>query len=386
MNLEPRVPIVIFAASAAFIFYVLAGYPLCLEWRARRRPRPVRKAPVQASVTIVLPVWNGERWLHRKMDSILRLDYPAKLLQVIVVSDGSTDHTDAIAREFADRGVELIRIPHQGKAAALNAGIERARGEIVLFTDVRQPMDPSSLRVLLECFADDSVGVVSGELVILEGDRREEIDVGMYWRYEKWIRKRQSRVDSVLGATGCLYAMRRHLIRPLPPNTLVDDVYLPLSAFFQGYRIILEDRAKAFDRPARLGVEFRRKVRTLAGVYQVIGAYPKLLTFSNRMWVDFISHKLGRLLLPYALAALAVSGFWLPGICKHVVAAAQALFYSLAILDLMVPQTWPLKRLSSPARTFVTLMAAALLAAGAIFYPGGRLWTQTHVREEGDVF
>jgi cellulose synthase/poly-beta-1,6-N-acetylglucosamine synthase-like glycosyltransferase len=268
---------------------------------------------------------------------------------------------------------------------ALNAGIERARGEILFFTDVRQPLDPKSLRNLMGCFADPQVGVASGELIILTGETSQEQNVGLYWRYEKWIRKQLSRIDSVLGATGCIYAMRRELACPLPPNTLLDDVYLPLRAFFRGYRIIFDDTAKAFDHPISLDNEFRRKVRTQAGVYQLIVSYPALLGPSNRMWIDFVSHKLGRLLLPFACLLLLITSFWLPSGWGKLVLSTQFLFYGLAALDVWIPEGWWFKRISSPARTFIVLMAAALCAASIAVLPDRYFWKETKVKASAEA-
>lgn len=356
---------VLFLASAALILYVLFGYPLLLALWSRRE-RPVHRRFEPRTVSILLPVYNGEQWIRAKLDSILALDYPPGLLQILVVSDGSEDRTEDIVREYPR--VQLIRAPRAGKAVALNAAMARATGEILFFTDVRQPLHPSSLRNLVSCFADPSVGVASGELVIIQGETREEMNVGLYWRYEKWIRIRLSRLDSVPGATGCIYAMRRELAAPIPPGTLLDDVYLPMRAFFRGYRVILDETAKAFDYPTSLRSEFRRKVRTLAGVYQVIGAFPKLL-----LWFHFLSHKFGRLLLPHAMIIAAVSSFWLP----RGLWIGQALFYCLAAADLGMPERWPLKRITSPIRTFVVLCAAAFCAM-SWFVRGGRdLWKQT---------
>ena len=369
-------PVTLFLASAAFIVYVLFGYPLLLNMLAHRRARPILRRPIRPSVSVLLPVRNGEVWVRRKLKSVLNLDYPRELVEVFVISNGSTDRTDAIVEEFQSRGVQLIRFPQAGKAEALNAGMERARGEILFFTDVRQQLDPASLTRLVECFADPSVGVASGELFIREGETKQEADVGLYWRYEKCIRKRLSALDSVLGATGCIYAMRRELAVPLPPATLLDDVYLPLAAFFRGYRIVLDENARAYDSPTSLRTEFRRKIRTQAGVYQLIRAYPALLGPSNRMWIHFVSHKLGRLLLPFALILAAISSFWLP----PMVLASQLCFYGLAAIDPAVPEGWPVKRLTSPVRTFVVLMAAALLAVSIVFCPGQDLWQDARTR------
>jgi cellulose synthase/poly-beta-1,6-N-acetylglucosamine synthase-like glycosyltransferase len=273
-----------------------------------------------------------------------------------------------------------LRIPGGGKAVALNAGIERARGEILLFTDVRQALAPDSLRNLVACFADASVGAASGELVIRDGETIEELSVGLYWKHEKWLRKRESRVDSVMGATGCIYAMRRELAVALPAGTLVDDMFLPLAAFFRGYRVILDETATAFDYPTALDSEFRRKVRTQAGVYQIMGLYPQLLTPRNRMWFAFVSHKLARLLLPFALLVAAATTPALDEPCRASAIVAQALFYGLALADWWIPPGFFAKRLTSPLRSFVVLLAAAFCAVFVLLRPARSIWKDTHVR------
>jgi len=247
---------------------------------------------------------------------------------------------------------------------------------------VRQPLHPDSLANLVACFADPQVGVASGLLVIRAGASLEEASVGLYWQYERWIRKQLSRVDSVLGATGCIYAMRRELASPLPALTLNDDMYLPLGAFFRGYRVILDDAALAFDDPSPLANEFRRKVRTLAGVYQIVGLYPALLGPRNRMWIHFFSHKLARLLMPWALIAAAAASFGLPAPWRVWAIGAQAFAYILALLDGWLPARFPLKRLTSPVRTFLVLMTASLCALAILFVPPRLLWKETRVSAE----
>lgn len=372
-----------FLISAGFVAYTLAGYPMLLAAAARFRRRPVEKRFEPRTVTILLPVRNGERWLRAKLESLVALRYPAELVQIVAISDGSTDGTDEIACQYAGR-IEFLRT-EGGKAVALNAGLERARGEILFLTDVRQPLDPDCLKHLVACFADPSVGVVSGELVIGEGLTSEEASVGLYWKYEKWLRKLESRIDSVMGATGCIYAMRRELAAPLPPGTLVDDMFLPLTAFFKGYRVILDDSAIAFDYPTALDAEFRRKVRTQAGVYQIIGLFPQLLLPLNRMWLVFVSHKLARLFLPFALIAAAFTSFYLDDPWRGIAIAAQAAFYAAALLDLWVPDRAAIKRFSATARSFVVLMAAAFCAALVLVQPPGEIWKETEVREGGPL-
>jgi cellulose synthase/poly-beta-1,6-N-acetylglucosamine synthase-like glycosyltransferase len=371
----------VFLLSVVFLAYTLAGYPALLALAACFRSRPVTKRFETKTVTVLLPVRNGERWLRAKLESLFALRYPPELLQIVVISDGSTDGTDEIARAYETSGrIEFLRIAGGGKAVALNAGLDRARGEILFLTDVRQELHPESLQNLVACFADPSVGVVSGELVIRDGQTHEEASVGLYWKYEEWLRKLESRIDSVMGATGCIYAIRRKLARPMPPGTLVDDMFLPLAAFFQGYRVILEDSALAFDYPTTLDSEFRRKVRTQAGIYQILTFYPQLLGPRNRMWLAFVSHKLARLVLPFAPLAIAATGFALDDPWRTPALAVQAPFYAAALLDLWLSDAFPLKRVSAAARSSVVLMAAALCAALVLVRPPAEVWKETQVR------
>jgi glycosyltransferase involved in cell wall biosynthesis len=371
--------IVVFCFAVLFIVYILFGYPLLLALLSRGPGRPVRKKPIEPSVSVLLPVRNGERWIRSKLETILGLDYPSHLLETIVVSDGSTDGTADIVRSYSDRRVKLLELPPGGKAVALNAAMAEAKSDILFFTDVRQRLDPGGLRELVACFADADIGAVSGELIILEGETQEEANVGLYWKYEKWLRKRLSSIDSIPGATGCIYAMRRELAVPIPRGTLLDDVYQPMAAFFKGYRVILDDRARAYDLPTSLQSEFRRKVRTQAGMFQIMRHYPALLGPGNRMWLHFVSHKFGRLLLPWALIAALGSAAALPWPVSIIALAPQVAFYGLALADRWIPEATLLKRLSSPVRTFTVLMAAALCAPFALLTPSDKVWKETAV-------
>jgi cellulose synthase/poly-beta-1,6-N-acetylglucosamine synthase-like glycosyltransferase len=371
---------ILFLASAGFAFYIVAGYPLLLATLARWRPKPVRKRFTETPVTVLLAVYNGEKWIRTKLESILQLDYPRPQMQILVVSDGSTDRTDAIVAEFRAEGVALLRVPHGGKAAALNAGMAQATGDILFFTDVRQQLEPDALRRLVGCLGDPAVGGASGHIVFVKSDGGGEADVGLYWRFEKWLRDKLTAVDSLLVATGCVYALRRELARPLPNGALIDDAYLPLAAIFGGYRFVFERQAIAYDYPTRLDMEFQRKVRTLAGLFQLVGSYPRLLNIFTRVGFHFFSYKLGRLMLPYALLLIAASGFWLPRPWAAAAIGAQVLLYGLAAMDHWVPAGSALKWLSAACRTFVVLIAAAFCAGSVLFVPAGRLWKETRVK------
>ena len=301
-------------------------------------------------------------------------------MQILVVSDGSEDRTDEIVRSFENRGVTLLSVPRHGKPAALNAGIPLCQNEILVLTDIRQRIHPDGLRNLIACFGDPSIGAVSGEVTILRGASQEEADTRLYWKYEMWIRRNMSRLDSTFGTNGPFYALRRDLAVHIPPDTLCDDVYLPLAGFFRGYRIVLEESAKVFDYPTSLDSEFKRKVRTQAGLYQSLQLMPQMLRSANRMRFHFISAKFLRLALPFAFIAILISSCGLPGPFRVAALGLQAMFYGLAFIDAWVSEKTPLKRITSPFRTFVALMTAALLAVKVFFIPPRSLWKETVVR------
>src|SRR5690242_19420192 len=235
----------IFFAVIGFILYVLIGYPFLLAVYARLFSKPIRKRLEPVRISVVIPVKNGERWIEAKLRSILASDYPGDLTDILVVSDGSTDRTEAIVSEFGDERVRLLSLPPGGKAIAVSQGLKAVTGEIIVLTDVRQAFERDAISKLVSCFADASVGVVTGELVIREGESDEEYNTGLYWKYEKWIRRNLNGIDAMLGATGAIYAIRANLTESIPSDILLDDVYLPFVAVFKGYRIHFEDDAKA---------------------------------------------------------------------------------------------------------------------------------------------
>ena len=375
--------IFVFWVSAALIAYILVGWPVLVAIWSKLFPHPIRKEFQPRTVTVLMAVNNGEKYLATKFNSLFQLDYPAELLDFVVISDGSTDASEAIVLGIAarDARVRLVTVPRGGKCAALNAGLEHAKGEILFLTDVRQALDPACLRYLIACFADPTVGVASGGLRIRSSESKGEQAVGMYWRFEIWIRDRLSDIDSIFGATGAIYAMRRELAVPLPPEALLDDMFLPLAAFFKGYRLVVERKAIAWDVPTNLDEEFVRKVRTLGGNYQLLGYYPQLLGPGNRMWLHYVSYKFGRLVLPYLLLIFAVvcvfAGGWIP---KFSLTGLLAVCL-LAGLDQWMPQGFPLKKLSATAKTFVSLMAASALAVRVFFVDPRSLWVVTRPKK-----
>ncbi len=376
------VALLLLISGAAAALYILFGYPLLLAVMPFPRAPEVRKdTGYETTVTLIMAVYNGAAHIRAKLETIFALDYPKRLLQILVVSDGSTDETDSIVREYEDRGVQLLVAPHGGKAAALNAGFEQATGELLFFTDVRQPLDRMALRHLVGNFADPSVGAATGEMRLLKGEAGEQADMDLYWRYELWARLRQSAIDSIFNTTGCIYAMRRRLAKPLRPDTLSDDAALPLTAFFAGYRVIFDPRAIALDYPALAGTEFRRRFRNLAGLWQTFARFPQLFSSRNRMRIHFLSHKLGRLLLPWAMLCAIAGTVLLPqSPIRWILMAAESFLPLLALLDRLVPKGFPLKRLSSPARTFLAMNVASMAGLAVFFVEPTQLWLPTRVK------
>lgn len=362
--------------------YILFGYPIVLAVIPFKPAPAVRKDPsYEATVSLIMAVYNGAAQIRRKLETILALEYPKHLLEIIVVSDGSSDETESIVREYSALGVHLLIGPHCGKATAVNLALERASGDLLFFTDVRQPLDAMALRHLVANFADPTVGAVTGELRLLKGDAGEQADMDLYWRYELWARERQTRIDSIFNTTGCIYAMRRKLATPLRPDTLSDDAALPLRAFFEGYRVIFDPDAVAIDYPAVAGTEFRRRFRNLAGLWQTFARFPQLFSSRNRMRFHFLSHKFGRLALPWSILLTIVGSILLPpSSTRGGLLAAEAVFFLLALTDRFFPKGFPLKRVSSPARTFVVMNAASMAGLAVFFLEPTRLWLPTRVK------
>lgn len=302
----------LFWLSFAFVFYVYFGYPALLALWRRMGGRAINRASCEPTVSVVIAAHNERERLERKLKNCLALDYPKTKLQIIVSLDGPTDGSESLVSVYTEKGIELVHsVDHQGKAAALNRALRRATGEIVIFADARQAFDVSAIRELTANFADETVGAVSGELLLMQDSDGGEAstDVGLYWRYEKALRLMESQIHSVAGATGAIYAIRRDLYEDLPEDAILDDVLTPLRIILKGKRAVFEPRAKAYDAVACCAAsEYRRKVRTLCGNYQLVRYLPQVLSpWRNPIFVQFLSHKLGRLLVPWALLTLFVT-------------------------------------------------------------------------------
>jgi cellulose synthase/poly-beta-1,6-N-acetylglucosamine synthase-like glycosyltransferase len=315
-----------FWLCAGFVAYVYAGYPLLLFVCSRVRARGlVTAAPARwPSLSIVIAARDEARRLPDRLQNLIGLPYPGDR-QIIVVSDGSTDGSVEALKPYTTQA-DIVSIERSGKAAALNAGVAMARHELVVFTDARQTFAEDALIELARPFADPSVGAVGGELVLVDGGGSTVVDgMGLYWRLEKQLRQFESDVDSMVGATGAIYAIRRTLWKPLPAGAILDDVLTPMRCVLSGQRVVFNRRAVAFDSMSRdARSEARRKRRTHAGNWQLPVLEPRLLLpWRNRVWLQYVSHKLGRLMVPYALVGLLLS---------NVVLAASSAVYATALI------------------------------------------------------
>jgi cellulose synthase/poly-beta-1,6-N-acetylglucosamine synthase-like glycosyltransferase len=362
---------VAFWTAAAVIAYSYALYPAILAVVARLHPAPpVHRGAITPDVTLAIVAHNEEGSIETKLRNCLSLDYPKERLEIVVVSDGSTDRTEEIVGGFAGAGVRLLVLAENaGKARAINAVVPTCRGEILVFCDARQRLAPDSVRELVACFADPTVGGVSGELHLESktGTAAGE-GLGAYWTYEKFIRRTQSRLDSMVGATGALYAIRRSLFRPLDIRLILDDVAIPMDVVLAGFRVIFEPSAKVYDEasatPQR---EFRRKVRTLSGNYQLAALRPELLDpRRNRLFVQFVSHKLSRLAVPWCLLALFLTSFPL---AFHLEGFYETALFSQIAFYLMAVAGWTLERLKIRVSLLSVPYAFALLNLAAASSP-----------------
>ncbi len=295
--------------------YTYVGYPLLVALCARFWPRPVRRGAGERRCAIVISAHNEAARLPAKIRSLQLMAGWERVDAVWIGSDGSTDDTAAVLAAINEPRLRVLIFPQRrGKPAVLNDLLAQVDSEIVVFTDARQELEAVALRTLLAGFDDPTVGVVSGELVFRAPrvDQSEAGGVRGYWNYEKWIRRQESAFRSVPGATGALYAIRRALVEPLVPDTILDDVVLPMRAVHRGYRCVFESGAVAYDvpSPTRAG-EAARKRRTLAGVLQVLRLEPWVLSpFRNPIWWEFFSHKVMRMILPIFFIVLLVASWW----------------------------------------------------------------------------
>lgn len=327
----------VFWGSIGLIVYAYIGYPVLVYVLSRLRKAAGAPCPVPAelpTVTVIIPAHNEENWIGRKIQNTLALNYPFDRLEVIVASDGCTDKTVDIAGGYADRGV---KVDHQaercGKMATLSRVVPRAQGDIILITDCNATLGSEALQALVRRFEDPQVGCVTGDRVCSPTESSASEGEGLYWRYEAWIKCSETRSYSCLGGYGQVLAVRRCLVPSTPGPG--DDFYIPMRILIStGKTTVFEPRAKArIPAAANLRGELQRKIRThihtLRSLYDLRDG---LKPWKSSIWWQFWSHKVLRLLVPYALLmALLSSGFvWRAGPMYRVIAIAQWVFYFAA--------------------------------------------------------
>jgi biofilm PGA synthesis N-glycosyltransferase PgaC len=330
-----------FWMSLVLLVYVYGGYPIIAAVRARLSAKPRRRAPIEPTVSIVVIAHNEAERIGGRVENLLALDYPRHKLQIVIGSDGSTDDTVERARRYERFGVTVRAFQqHRGKPAVVNALVPLVRSEIVVFADARQRFERQTVRQLVANFADSHVGAASGELVITASDGTAPAGHGaaLYWRYEKAIRSAEGLVDSTIGATGAIYAIRRALFEPIPEDTLLDDVLIPLRVVRRGYRVVFEPEARAYDGASSTALqEFVRKTRTIAGMFQLMAREGWLLNpLENRLWFETISHKVLRVALPmFHVSVLASNIVLADSAFFGMTLALQVMFYAAAIVGLI---------------------------------------------------
>lgn len=328
--------------SIFLVFYVYAGYPVLLLAKQKlfgARPRTV--AGIEPPVTLIISAFNEEDVIAEKIENSLALDYPAGKLEVMVVSDCSSDRTDEIVRGYSDRGVKLVRMKQRGgKTAGLNVAVPQAAGDIVIFSDANAMYDTGVVRMFVRNFADAAVGAATGEsrYVVEDGDTSTASE-NLYWRYELALKRLESQLGSLVGGDGAIYAIRKALYRPLQPSDLSDFVN-PLQIVSQGYRNVYEGEAFSYEKGGEsFDKEFRRKVRIVNRAWRGMMSMRHLLNpFRYGFFaIQAISHKLLRWLVPVFMLLAFFSNLLLieQGGVYDLLFGAQVAFYGLAAIGLL---------------------------------------------------
>ncbi len=359
--------IIVLFLSLLLLTYTYLGYPLLIALLSRLFPQ--RLAPVDhvyPFVSALIPVFNGEAFIKGKLESLLEQEYPPDKLEILICSDGSEDRTNELLQEYEKVFPGRVRAfqmqERSGKPTVLNHLRKEARGEVLLMTDIRQPLEKHCVARLVSQLAAPSVGVAGGQLLL-----RGKTGASIYWKYETFIRLSESAFRGVTSIYGPLYVIAAKDMQDLPGDIILDDVWVPSLQLLQGKKVVLVPDAVAWDLAMDDGREFVRKVRTLAGNYQLLFRLPALLSpLKNPTWFEFISHKVFRLLCPWALLALIISSGMLSfvpqeGIAQWLRQSAQVLFAGQLQFYLLAWLGGKAGRLGKLPRTFVVLNMAAVL-------------------------
>jgi cellulose synthase/poly-beta-1,6-N-acetylglucosamine synthase-like glycosyltransferase len=363
---------VVFWLSAAALGYTYAGYPLLLALLSAIRPRRIERGEFKSTVSVIITAYNEERDLNAKLENTLALDYPPELLEIIVASDASSDRTDDIVREFALRGVRLHRQQKRlGKTAAQNAAVELAHGDIILFSDATSLYQPQTLRAILPNFADASVGCVAGRLIYVDPtDSRIGRGARSYWNYETFLKQHESRVCSLIGASGCLYAVRRSAYVPLY-HEACSDFIIATKMVEQGLRAVYEPEAICTEETNRRSDnELKMRVRIIAQTFTDLWRHAGMFNpfRSGFFAVQLFSHKLMRYLVPFFLIAIFATSATLAGsFFYRILFTVQLVCYGCAGLAWLLERLGMRSRLLALPQYFVLANVASLIAMYKFF-------------------
>jgi glycosyltransferase involved in cell wall biosynthesis len=371
-----------FWACLAGVAYTYVAYPaliwaLASAFGVRRRALTNANNPTP-KVSLLIVAHNEEVLLEARLANALALDYPSDRLEIVIASDGSTDRTAAITARIGDPRVRVVHFSaRRGKAAVINEVVPTLTSDVVVLSDANTMMAASAVRQLARWFDDDRVGVVVGRLVLVDPATGRNVD-SLYWRYETFLKQMDARLGALLGANGAVYAIRRRLFTPMPANTLIDDLVLPLMMRLNsGCELVYDQSAIAHEEtPADVAAEFQRRARIGTGGFRSLTVLWRLLS-PARGWIafTFASHKLLRWMSPFLLVGAAVANLALVYRQPYaMVFCAQAVFYSIAAAGAVVPGSSPPLRLLRLATMF-TAMHAALLAGFGRWLAGSRTGT-----------
>lgn len=359
------VALFIFWACAVALVYVYVGYPALLALIAPFVPRTKPKPGYLPTLSVLIAAYNEEANIGKKVEQTLALDYPAEKLEILVLSDGSTDHTDEIIRAFKDPRVRLIRMePRRGKTAAQNRGVREARGEVLVFSDATTVYHAQALRYLACNYEDPKVGAVSGRYQYFDPEGNSPTGLGTmaFWNYENLLKTLQSRIRTISGCCGCIYSVRKSAYTQLPDD-VISDLVQPLWVIQKGFRVAFEDRALAYEETTQsAGEEFSMRVRVITRGIRGLLSVPDILKPWKFGWIAFqlLSHKILRWLVPFFLVLLFASNGALAGHATYgFFLVLQTLFYAWALLSMAVPAQRRWKILGIPLY-FCLLNAAAL--------------------------
>ncbi|HEY2846293.1 MAG TPA: glycosyltransferase family 2 protein [Pyrinomonadaceae bacterium] len=359
---------IVFWTCVAALAYVYAGYPLLVWLVSQLRPRPVIRREIEPNVTVLITAFNEEGAIRHKIENTLAIDYPKAKLEILIASDGSTDTTDDIVREYAAQGIKLLRVEgRQGKTATQNAAVANASGEIVLFSDATTDYSPDVFQKILPAFADDTIGCVAGRLKYIDEDKT---NVGRgarnYWSYETFIKTAEGIACSLIGASGCLYAVRLSAYEPMYPEAC-SDFLICSDLYRRGLRSVFEPTAVCFEQTNRhAGDEMRMRVRVISQTLTDLWQNRDMMNpFTSGFFaIELISHKLLRYAVPILLIGLLASSMLLDPFSPFYAVAMvlQAGFYGLAAVAWLLEKTGKKLTLLAMPLYFVLANLASVIA------------------------